>query len=534
GRPPSGHNFDVQFLDMYDRAFRRARHDGAAVYESVRPRLNPARFPVRKPPGRRRIFLIGDSTAWSFPGGLLEGKLQEVLPGAEFEVVNCGMPGSDAYRNLLMGREVLGYDPDLVVVIAGNNEMIGPRRLNPWKYRGPLSHSAVFRLLCDLVSPAVTIRSREEADRYFSDSLSRLAAAAAARRVPLLLCTEPANYRDNHFPDEGMSFEPDFLALIEALRRRESGAAARRLEALAGRHPDSAFLEHYRGRLAEDRGDHAAAARHYALALERDPFPIVCDRRCNGIIRSLAAQYGLPLADIAQRFLDTAPHGIPGFDLFKDNCHAWPPVFGLYADEITEAVRGFDCARGAFALASCGDWRMDQLSRTTYVSLAGPVAGQKAQTGAEGNLVFALTMILGPGPHSLDPLPLAYRAFQYLDLLHEQAPETLRTLDARRAECLALLDRHEWVAGLAGDLRQESGWGRVLAYAGETLRRAGRLQDALRLFDKAVACDGRDAMARYFRGWTCLGLGRRREAAADFAAARGLNPWLGTVIPGTR
>lgn len=530
GRPAEGHNFEAQYLDMYDRAFRRSVRDGAAVYESVRPRMQRSSFPARKPAGRRRVFLVGDSTAWGFPMAILEDKLGKVLPGAKFELINCGMGGFDAYRTMLMGREVLGYDPDLLVVLVGNTEPTGLRRLNPWKSRGPLSRSGVFRLLCDLAGPAVFIRDRAEADRYFSESLSRLASAAAARKVPLLLCTVPANYRDDHFSGGRLGFEPDFLALLESLRRRETAAAARRLDALALRYPDSALLEHTRGRLAELRGDFAAAGRHYALALELDAEPIVCPGGRNELIRGLAARHGLPLADVARRLLDAAPGGIPGFDLFKDNCHPWPAVYGLYADALVEALHGFDCGRGASRLAPCGDWRMEALPRTTYASLAGPVARQKAQAGVEEGLVFALAVILGPGGGGSGPLPLAYRAFQSLELLHERFPEVLRSLDARRGQCRAALARHEWVSGLAAAVDQEASWGRVLTHAGEALRRAGRPQDALRLFDGALACNREDAMARYFRGWACLSLGRRREAQADLAAARALAPEL-DVIP---
>lgn len=496
GRPGEGHNFEAQYLDMYDRAFQRSVRGGAAVYESVRPRMQRSSFPARKPAGRKRVFLIGDSTAWGFPLGLLEGRLRAVLPGAEFELINCGVPGSDAYRTMLMGREVLGYDPDLVVVLVGNTEPSGLRRLNPWKYRGPLSRSAVFRLLCDLAGPAVYVRDAAEADRYFSDSLSRLASAAASRRVPLLLCTVPANYRDNHFRGGGIGFDPDFRDLLEALRLRVPAAAVRRLESLSSRNPGSALLEHTRGRLAELRGDFTAAAQHYILALDLDPDPISCPPRRNEAIRTLAARHGLLLADVAQRFLAAAPRGIPGFDLFKDNCHPWPAAYGLYADAIVEAVHALDCGRGASILAPCGDWRMEALPRTTYASLAGPVAGQEARSGAEDSLVMAVSVILGPGVATM-----ADRAFQYLELLHEQAPEVLRTLDSRRSECAAALARREWVAGLSADLGGDAAWGRVLTHAGEALRRAGRPQDAMRLFDKALACNPEDVMARHFRNW---------------------------------
>ena len=41
----------------------------------------------------------------------------------------------------------------------------------------------------------------------------------------------------------------------------------------------------------------------------------------NSIIRSLAAKYGLPLADVENAVIQAEPHHVPGETLIRDWCH---------------------------------------------------------------------------------------------------------------------------------------------------------------------------------------------------------------------
>ncbi|HEX2009520.1 MAG TPA: XrtA/PEP-CTERM system TPR-repeat protein PrsT, partial [Roseateles sp.] len=68
------------------------------------------------------------------------------------------------------------------------------------------------------------------------------------------------------------------LALISArLRRNELDAAAKAVDALAAKQPKQALPDHLRGRIAQQKGDLAAARRHFERALAKDAryFPAV-------------------------------------------------------------------------------------------------------------------------------------------------------------------------------------------------------------------------------------------------------------------
>jgi len=69
----------------------------------------------------------------------------------------------------------------------------------------------------------------------------------------------------------------------------------------------------------------------------------------NGIIRDLARQYGVPLADVEAAVTAAEPHHVPGETLFNDRCHLKPESGQLvliqsYEKEIVELLhrRGMD------------------------------------------------------------------------------------------------------------------------------------------------------------------------------------------------
>ena len=90
-------------------------------------------FQVHKPAGTFRIFVIGESpaaavpygTALSFAGWLAQ-RLTAQAPGVHWEVVNAAVGGLQSWSALTIVRDIARYEPDLLVVYLGHNE-IGTR-----------------------------------------------------------------------------------------------------------------------------------------------------------------------------------------------------------------------------------------------------------------------------------------------------------------------------------------------------------------------------------------------------------------------
>ena len=101
----------------------------------------PLRFQKEKPPGTRRIFILGESAAAGAPdpafgfARMLELMLPESYPSNRFEVLNVAMRGIDSHIIRQIARECAQLSPDLFIIYMGNNEMIGLHAPSPGEFR---------------------------------------------------------------------------------------------------------------------------------------------------------------------------------------------------------------------------------------------------------------------------------------------------------------------------------------------------------------------------------------------------------------
>ena len=93
---------------------------------------SPFSLPVTKPPGTYRVFVLGSSAAQGDPepgfgiARVLEVLLRDQYPGVEFEVTSAAATAVNSHFVYAAARACLRLEPDLLVVYAGNNEVVGP------------------------------------------------------------------------------------------------------------------------------------------------------------------------------------------------------------------------------------------------------------------------------------------------------------------------------------------------------------------------------------------------------------------------
>ena len=86
----------------------------------------------RRGPRTVRVVVLGESAAQGDPeptfgvSRFLEAMLEEAAPGVRFEVVNAGVVAINSHVLVPMARDLARHAPDVVVVYAGNNEVVGP------------------------------------------------------------------------------------------------------------------------------------------------------------------------------------------------------------------------------------------------------------------------------------------------------------------------------------------------------------------------------------------------------------------------
>lgn len=288
-------------------------------------------FAARKPSGVLRIAFAGESSVRNLGGAEDLADLLSRKLGRPVEILNFGFGGCGSERVLLAVKECLAYDPDALVVYAGHNEFVSfsnpatrvdsrgrPRR------RRALPDVRLLQLVAkaslaahkpDRARLQGMLRTYGEADKggfysAFRSNLAGMVSAARARHVPVLLCTLAYNLQD-------LTLLPALAAEAEAAE----DATLQQLQAALWLRPGDIALERAYGRKLAEAGDAAGAAHHLEQALLLDPRPNRADARINGIIREVAQQDGAAVADVHDAVARAAPQGLPGRELFVDNCH---------------------------------------------------------------------------------------------------------------------------------------------------------------------------------------------------------------------
>jgi len=303
--------------------------EGLAKVRSVRPRSIPAEFLMPKPDKTARIFIVGESVAGMLGRGdhYLGLFLGRSFPGKTVEIINAGMPTYESRRILSVFEETLKYDPDLIIVLSGNNEAgsdfcpgfnaeIG-RRVRKIKTR-----------LSALSMP------REDAEAEISVSiheerLREMAALATKKRIPALFCTLPVNLRD--FAPSGDP--PGGLAAGIRLSYGKDPEAALRVFGSKSINPREPFSLFYSGRAQEKLGMPAEAAKSYEAAVKYDAAFGRCSAGRNAMIRRVAAEEGGCLAELAGAFSGIARDGITRGEEIADGVH-WFRKYGPFVSAV--------------------------------------------------------------------------------------------------------------------------------------------------------------------------------------------------------
>lgn len=300
------------------------------------------RFARAKPPGTVRVALLGGSNVFrlhAFQDRLQAAVAAALGDGRAVEVLNGGGNAQGSRGVLHVGRELLAFEPDVLVLYTGHNEQAEAtvlRMLTP----GPLVHVAVARLLTRAWTAALSGRRQAATAKALADveaAAPRPGTVAPSRRalpplppadLPTTLPEQVQRYRDNltTIVDEAQAAGVRVVIATVATNLRRPLLLD----------PDSPFPERIEAAYRAGRLDEGMALAEEALAsttqrLQSGPLE-------DAVLRGLAASRGATLADVAEAVRAAEPHGVPGETLFTDRCHLTPEGYALWVDVVAPAV----------------------------------------------------------------------------------------------------------------------------------------------------------------------------------------------------
>ncbi|MFN0067040.1 MAG: tetratricopeptide repeat protein [Limisphaerales bacterium] len=381
----------------------------------------PIKFPVAKPPGTVRLFVLGESAALGDPqpayglGRQLEVLLAARHPGTRFEVVTVAMTAVNSHALRETARDLARADGDLWLVYAGNNEMLGPfgaggvfgasapalplvraglglqrlrlgqaaaALLRRTSTNAPAGEWEGLRRLADVrIAPDDPARVRVHGN--FRANLDALLTTARSAGVPVLLAPAVVNLRDcPPFAAVGSDLEAARAAREKAASDAPLHEAAGDLAALQAawqaaaavdpRHADTRY------RLAQAElalTNTPAALAAFGQSRDDDALPLRADAAVARTMGDLAAgRPGVAFLDLPAEVARLAPQGVPGNEFFYEHVHPTPDGTFLFAMLLArEAEKLLPAAARA---ASPSPWPSGEavaaaLARTPWNDLSG-------------------------------------------------------------------------------------------------------------------------------------------------------------------
>jgi len=356
----------------------------------------PFAIPAEKGPRTVRVVVLGESAAQGDPeptlglARFLQAMLEEAVPGARVEVVNAGLVAINSHALVPMARDLARHAPDVVVVYAGNNEVVGPfgpgtvltgrpPGLGLVRLSLAIGTTRVGQLLGRLGRRGKDVPTEWQGMELFLDhqvraddpamdlvyrgfarNLADVLAAfreAGARVVVSTVGTrlrEFAPFASAHRPGLDAAALARFQGAVargdaaeRAQRPVEALAAYREAEAID---PGHAELQYRIGRAALATGDEATARERLARARDLDTLRFRADGRLVQLTTDVAraAGPGVELVDGAAALAASSPHGLPGPELFWEHAHLTPRGNEVLARALLPAVvRALPASLGA-------------------------------------------------------------------------------------------------------------------------------------------------------------------------------------------
>ncbi len=358
------------------------------------PDPSPEFFLVSKPPGTFRIFCLGGSTTVGYPywyngafSSSLRDRLKALFPDRSIEVVNVGMTATNSYTVLDLGKDLIEYEPDLLVVYDGHNEFYGAlgvasndrvasaRWLTLLNLR--MVHLRTFQLLRAIIFEVLRMVGKGPVDysnratmmeqvargenvpcgsdtyaqtfAVFRQNLEDLADLCRSQRIPLIFGTQVSNLREqfpfisNNAPglsqQEQSRFQRLYSSGIEFQSKGEVDSAIVLFRSAIA--TDSLYADtHYRlAQCLDAEGRRREAYPEYILARDYDELRFRTDSKFNNLIRSMEDHEHCVVADVETLFKSLSQDSLIGDNLILEHLHPNTRGNFLIAEEYARLMR---------------------------------------------------------------------------------------------------------------------------------------------------------------------------------------------------
>lgn len=338
-------------------------------------------FQVEKQLNTLRVFCFGESTTAGFPyeynavpAEFLRTWLINALPGKNIEVINTAIAATNSYTVSEFASELAKYQPDLYVIYMGQNEFygafgvastisIGKNRQIIKTYLW-LQQFKTFLLLKDFIASVSSLFKKSgegeekllmeqmaadnsiklNSDDYntaketFKKNYEEIIKTAEQNNIPILISTLVTNEKDlppfvsiysENLNHEQKKERQNFYSMgIKAKQGNDLNAAAEYFRRALSVDSMPANIHYELAECYDKLGNQEKAEKEFITAKDLDGLRFRAPSDFNLIIKNLAQNYKIPLADEDKAFRRNSPEGIIGSNLLIDHVH--PNIKGYF------------------------------------------------------------------------------------------------------------------------------------------------------------------------------------------------------------
>jgi hypothetical protein len=345
--PPLHVDFGLGFNDDSRIFVDSSLHPGNMETDPVkRVSFVRQRFLRDKPAGVFRIVALGGSSV-----NYLEPEFTELERdlSTEFdqfdqiEIINCGGLAYGSHRLVLVMREMLEYQPDLILLYTGHNEFeeieqLSLSGLKHLSFERTISNSAIIRFIRDRKTDYELNRLEKEHNQRVLSREEPVSDSNFARAWSY-------EFGDQELQDRMQSYTHNLRLILTTARNQQvpviMGTVSSNL--LRPYLPRDAALRYEQVYESWKAGSAEEGLRLAKQILAETTGRHQCSDLENNILRKLADEFSQPIVDVETLVANKETHGIPGETLFDDHCHlnaagraVW--ITG-YAPEIRKVVQ---------------------------------------------------------------------------------------------------------------------------------------------------------------------------------------------------
>jgi tetratricopeptide (TPR) repeat protein len=333
--------------------------------------------------------------------------------------------------------------------------------------------------------------------------------AARGRRVPVVLFELPVNIKD--CPPCAQQVPLNDESFFRARMANEAGEYRKALAELSRMKKDPRYagnpqVNFYLGKTFEGLQRYAEARREYETAVNLNSvngFRTPVER--NAVVAGIAKEYDCPLVNIEQLFSVLVPHGLLGNQIFADHCHWFQSYNAVIIPELLRQIYAYNTTHVDGILVSTPAWHQP-LPEARLQAIEHEAALQR---GTQYYDTFINMGVTAAFEHYLEV------SAWYFSRANGSNPGLFADTGQRAGEIQAQFARSVYVRHELDD-KFSTEWYYVLCCIGETYRRAGAYNAALRYFDLSIRANSRQNEAYVLRGLAHYDMGDYRNARLDW------------------